>query len=331
MLGLTSFSQRRFGSNDIPPGFSTQVKKIAPFLDSVGTEGEVKNLLSEFRQLTGKYPTEWRGYYWQAYCHLKLAEFKFEQEAKDQALDSANWYIYRTEMFIKNNPEVHILKSWYLYEKISIDAETRMSRYLPDLEFFMREAYNADQSNPRYFFLKGRYMLNDTTRTAKKESLRYFQTAELLYQQEEDKNAADPKWGRAETALVLGKYLPPPPQSVAEARSKGKDEPQPGDLIPDAELPDSMKGAILPQTLFTQDELDDKSNRKKKKRNKAKATKKAEKEALKAQEQRVREVKPGVFDRSQPKGPDPDLMKVESSSKSKKEKKGLFGFGKKKD
>jgi hypothetical protein len=250
LLFTVSFATAFAGGFDpykVNPDFEKAIKPVLASLDSSGPEGYA-TLVETFKGLADKYPREWRSYYWQAFANIRKAEMT-EGEEKEASLAEAERLINRAEMFVKENTELYLLRAWMLHEKIAADPSVRQVKYGTDEKWYLDQVYMKDQSNPRYFFLKGKWSEIDTTEKGKKETLRYYESANILFNERpRSRFYAEPDWGRGETLLALGIIQPMMAAEEQMAAEGAGNEAAPGE-----EIPDEMRGAVLPESL-TDDE-----------------------------------------------------------------------------
>lgn len=226
-------------------------KEIKPYLaplDSGSGAEAYAALLETFKLLSEKYPREWRGYYWEAFANVRKAEISTGEE-KTNALAEAERLLNRAEMFIKENPEIYLLRAWMLHEKISMDPANLEAKLGTDKKWYVDQAYLLDQGNPRYFFLKAKWMEKDTSEAAKKETLRYYRSANLMFSERpRSKFYAEPDWGRGETAVALG-LIDPVQFTNSEIAAQAAEQMYPESTPEGEPIPESMRGAILPESL----------------------------------------------------------------------------------
>ncbi len=301
-----------FDPYKVDPKFEKELAPILSTIDSVGGVAYVA-VLPTFKSLSGKYPKEWRGYYWEALANLRKAEIDSTGQ-KDQLLDEAERLINRAEMFIKGNPELYLLRGWMLKLRIDVDPANRAAKYGADFKWYMDEAYRIDQGNPRYYYLKGLWSEVDTSETGKKETFRYYRSAKLLFQDRpQGKFVTEPDWGRGETDLALGVFAPAdfnfddPTGEIANAVADSLEKAGQKETFKEEVVPKEMIGGKLPESLINEDQ------------GTIEITEKGAKYSSRrfGGEKKVKEKKDKNADKDQPEAP-----KDEKESKGKKSKKG---------
>ncbi len=240
-------------------------KELAPLLSTIDSVGAIAYaaVLPTFKQISAKYPREWRGYYWEAMANLRKAEIDSTGN-KDVILDEAERLIDRAEMFVKENTELYLLRAWMLKQRIEVDSAKRQPKYGKDYKWYMDQVYKLDQGNPRYYYLKGLWSEKDTSEAGKKVTLRYYKSAKLLFQDRpQGKFLSEPDWGRGETDLALGVLMPPtfnvddPTGEIAGAIAdslKEVEKATPKEVLKEEKVPKEMIGAELPESLLNDDQ-----------------------------------------------------------------------------
>ncbi|MES2627741.1 MAG: hypothetical protein V4616_02120 [Bacteroidota bacterium] len=262
VLVSTTLLAGEFDPYRVDPKFE---KELAPLLSTVDSVGAIAYaaILPNVKQISAKYPREWRGYYWEAMANLRKAEIDSTGQ-KDVILDEVERLIDRAEMFIKENPELYLLRAWMLKQRIDIAPATRQAKYGTDYKWYMDQVYKLDQGNPRYYYLKGLWSEGDTSEAGKKITLRYYKSARLLFQDRpQGRYISEPDWGRGETDLALGVLMPPtfntddPTGELAGAiadslRQAEKNTPK--EVLKEEKVPKEMIGAELPESLLNPDQ-----------------------------------------------------------------------------
>lgn len=261
LLLSTSLLAGGFDPYKVDPKFE---KELAPLLSTIDSIGAVAYaaVLPTFKEISSRYPKEWRGYYWEAMANLRKAEIDSTGQ-KDAILNEADRLVDRAEMFIKQNPELYLIRAWILKQRIEIDSANRQAKFGPDYKFYMDQVYKLDQGNPRYYYLKGLWSEKDTSDAGKKTTLRYYKSAKMLFQDRpQGKYLTEPDWGRGETDLALGFLMPAyfnvddPTGEIAGAIAdslKQVEKEMPKEVLKEEKVPIEMIGAELPESLINPD------------------------------------------------------------------------------
>lgn len=240
-------------------------KELAPLLTTVDSVGAIAYaaILPNLKDVSSRYPREWRGYYWEALANIRKAEIDSTGN-KDELLNEAERLIDRAEMFIKENTELYLIRAWMLKLRIDQDPKRLQPKFGSDYKWYMDQVYKLDQGNPRYYYLKGLWSEKDTSEAGKKVTLRYYKSAKLLFQDRpQGKYVSEPDWGRGETDLALGILMPAsfnvddPTGELANAIADSLAEAEknaPKETVKEEKVPKEMIGAELPESLINDDQ-----------------------------------------------------------------------------
>lgn len=194
---------------------------IAPFVSRAHTAASVsdyQSLANDFARVTGAYPNEWLGYYYAAYCNVRIAWAYQENTDKIEPFAKlAETQIGKAESLAgtdklagadnKTLSEIYCIRSMVNRAYVFISPASNGQKYGPLANQYIEKAKKADPDNARAFYLDGwvKYYTPKLWGGDKDKA------KELLQQALEKIKATPdsplfPHWGKSDCETLLAQY-----------------------------------------------------------------------------------------------------------------------------
>jgi len=136
--------------------------------------------------------------YYEALCLVFNSFKEKDNKLKDIQLDKANLIIDKAIGLEVSDAELYILKALLFQMKINIDPRKRGYEYSQKAEKQLSKAFELDDNNPRYYFLKGQNVFFTPKQYGggKEKAKPYFEKAKELFTKEKPESVLSPIWGR---------------------------------------------------------------------------------------------------------------------------------------
>jgi hypothetical protein len=188
---------------------------IAPFVARAHTAASIsdyQSLANDFARVTGAYPNEWLGYYYAAYCNVRIA-WAYEQNTDkiEPFAKLAETQIGKAESLAgaDNKALSEIYCIWNMVDRayVFINPNANGPQYGPAANRYMEKAKKANPDNGRALYLDGWLKYN----TPKLWGGDKDKAKELLLQASDKLKAAPdsplfPHWGKSDCESLLTQY-----------------------------------------------------------------------------------------------------------------------------
>ncbi len=111
-------------------------------------------LANRFEQIGNTATDQWIPLYYAAYCQLVAGISQQQPGDKDSYFDKALQVVEAANTRAADNSEIHALKGYSLFMKMSVDPQNRLD-LIGQAEAELDEAIKLDPTNPRPYFIKG--------------------------------------------------------------------------------------------------------------------------------------------------------------------------------
>lgn len=207
ILGLStqiSFAQSG-GLSKVIKGMLEELSSMLDSVDAVTDSSDIQFAQGYIEKIKGKYDGEWESHFWLAYLNFEMIKFEKDSEKKKKGISKALKNLDRLDGLSRNNSDSYAYRAllYFNLEKIE-EGKTKW-----DLEekrvFYLKKAYEYDQGNAEYFYVKAKIMLEEnenSSRVLKDKALLILKNGQAMYTSRK-KKGAEVEFGRAETIELI--------------------------------------------------------------------------------------------------------------------------------
>jgi len=193
-------------------------KAAAPFIAKLGqalTVSDYQSLANDFARVSGAFPQQWLGYYYTAYCNVRIAwSYQNDADKIGPYAKLAETQISKAETLAasegansKDQSEIFCIRSMIDRSYIFISPMSNGPKYGPSSNSYIDKAIKANPDNPRALYLDGWVKYNTPKMWGGDKD-----KAKVLLQQALDKLKAAPAvspfpgWGKEDCERLLALY-----------------------------------------------------------------------------------------------------------------------------
>lgn len=161
-------------------------------------------LANRFEQIGNTATDQWTPLYYAAYCQL-IAGISQQQPAnKDSYFDKALQLVANADARTSENSEIHTLKGYALFMKMSVDPQNRLE-LIGQAEAALDHATKLDPTNPRPYFIKGQniFYTPEFFGGGAKAARPLLEQAKTQFDTFEPAGTFAPDWGKEQCAYLL--------------------------------------------------------------------------------------------------------------------------------
>jgi len=175
--------------------------------DAVEELKDYYDVLNNFERIILQGDCDWIPYYYSSLCLINIAR-QSELEKVDEYCDKADEYLKEADKLNPNNSEVYCLKALSASTRIRVNFEERGFRYVTLSNSLLEKAKSFNDSNPRFFYLKGMNTVNLPAMMGggPEAALPFFEKALALFKEQiELEKTVTPHWGRESCESIIEK------------------------------------------------------------------------------------------------------------------------------
>jgi len=179
---------------------------LLPQLDTAKSMATYERLAGGFNKLSASNRKDWLPFYYEAYCHLRLALLTADKKLIDVYCDRAAAILAALEQRDENNTEVMCLQALELSARIRVNVMDRGVAYSTLSNEILEAVLEKDPENPRAWLLRGQNVFNmpDIFGGGKEPAKPYFEAAVACFEKQKNTNLK-PRWGHQVATLMLEK------------------------------------------------------------------------------------------------------------------------------